>query len=69
MGTPDEMLALGLGEISESAVTVLEWAERGEGEIPPDHIDIHIAFDGEDRVLTIQPSGPSSKDAMKAWLA
>ena len=66
---PDEMTAMGLFELAKESVTILEWAERGEEEVPVDHVDILIEFDGDSRVLTIEAHGPRSRALTRKWLA
>ena len=50
LGGPDELADLGYEEIFDSeGVCVVEWAERAEGLLPAQRIDIHLAHAGGDR--------------------
>ena len=54
-----EALAIGLDELLlDDGVAVVEWAERIEPLLPPDHLRITLAvLDDARRQLTFQPSG------------
>ncbi len=50
---PRQVATLGLDEIFErDALTVIEWADKFPPLMPPDAIPIHIAMDGDERVVT-----------------
>lgn len=53
-----ELAELGLEELMESAITLIEWPERLEGDLPKDYISCHftIAPDGVGRMVTIHLS-------------
>jgi tRNA threonylcarbamoyladenosine biosynthesis protein TsaE len=59
---PEEALAAGLlDERGAEGVTVVEWADRLDGWLPPDRIDIELHLDPgrpEDRRLEWQAHGP-----------
>ncbi|HEX6655287.1 MAG TPA: tRNA (adenosine(37)-N6)-threonylcarbamoyltransferase complex ATPase subunit type 1 TsaE [Candidatus Limnocylindria bacterium] len=58
---PEEALAAGLlDERQASGVTVIEWADRLDGWLPEERLDIHLAaVPGNDRarVLALEPHG------------
>jgi len=50
LGGPDELADLGYEEVFDSeGVCVVEWAERAEGLLPAQRVDIHLAHGGGDR--------------------
>jgi len=49
LSDPDEAYEIGLDEALEDGAAIIEWPERLEGRLPPDRLDIEIAFDGEGR--------------------
>ena len=55
----DEFLALGPEEFFDSdALTLIEWADRVEGCLPKDRVEIHIEVTGgESRRFTVAPIG------------
>ena len=57
--SPDEAYELGLDEALEDGAAVIEWPQRLEGRLPPDRLDIEIAFDetGEGRRARLTPHG------------
>ena len=57
--SPDEAFELGLDEALEDGAAVIEWPQRLEGRLPPDRLDIEIAFDetGEGRRARLTPHG------------
>src|SRR5690606_13409925 len=59
LASPDEAFELGLDEALEEGAAVIEWPQRLEGRLPPDRLDIEIAFDetGEGRRARLTPHG------------
>ena len=57
--SPEEAFELGLDEALEDGAAVIEWPQRLEGRLPPDRLDIEIAFDetGEGRRARLTPHG------------
>ena len=57
--SPDEAFEHGLDEALEEGAAVIEWPQRLEGRLPPDRLDIEIAFDetGEGRRARLTPHG------------
>jgi hypothetical protein len=50
---------LDLADASLVGVQLVEWPERGEGLLPPDHLLVRIEHTGPDaRRLTLVPNGP-----------
>ncbi len=47
LGDADEAYELGLDEALDEGAAILEWPERLEGRLPPDRLDIEIAFEAE----------------------
>jgi tRNA threonylcarbamoyladenosine biosynthesis protein TsaE len=45
----DEAYEIGLEEALAEGAALIEWPERLEGRLPPDRLDIDLAFDGESR--------------------
>ena len=59
LASPGEAFELGLDEALEEGAAVIEWPQRLEGRLPPDRLDIEIAFDetGEGRRARLTPHG------------
>ena len=51
---PDDAYELGLMDAMEEAVVLIEWADRMGDLCPPDARSVHIAFDGEGRLATLE---------------
>jgi tRNA threonylcarbamoyl adenosine modification protein YjeE len=64
---PDELSELGLEEILERGVLLVEWPERAGAELPADRLDITLSFAparGEQaRILDVR-AGPSWRDRL-----
>lgn len=54
---PDEAYEIGLDEALEDGAAVIEWPERLEGALPPDRLDIILAFEGEARSARLAMHG------------
>ncbi|MEA2097247.1 MAG: tRNA (adenosine(37)-N6)-threonylcarbamoyltransferase complex ATPase subunit type 1 TsaE [Candidatus Cloacimonadota bacterium] len=50
----EEVLELGLYDLYEDAITIIEWPEIANGMLPENTIHIHFEFDGSDRKVTIK---------------
>jgi tRNA threonylcarbamoyladenosine biosynthesis protein TsaE len=48
---------LGLEEALEDGAVLIEWPQRLGGRLPPDRLDIEIAFDAEGRLARLTPHG------------
>ena len=59
LASPDEAYELGLDEALDEGAAIIEWPQRLEGRLPPDRLDIEIAFDetGEGRRARLTPHG------------
>lgn len=59
LASPDEVEELGLDEALAQGAAVIEWPQRLEGRLPPDRLDIEIAFDetGDGRRARLTPHG------------
>ena len=49
LASADEAYEIGLEEALAEGAALIEWPERLEGRLPPDRLDIDLAFDGESR--------------------
>ena len=56
---PEEAYELGLDEVLDEGVAVIEWPERLGGSLPPDRLDIEIAIpeDGRGREVRLRAHG------------
>ena len=54
---PEEAYEIGLDEALDEGAALIEWPERLEGHLPPDRLDVEIAFDGEGRLARLTPHG------------
>ena len=52
-----QVFDLGLEEIAEPGVLIVEWPERAWEELPPDHLLIRIIEAGAGRTLTLEARG------------
>jgi len=61
LDTAQELLDLGLEDLADDGVMVVEWGDAVAGLLPPEHLEIAIdlADDESTRTLTFTPSGPS----------
>ena len=50
----EEVLELGLHDLFEDAITIIEWPEIADEILPENTIHIYFEFVGEDRKVTIQ---------------
>jgi tRNA threonylcarbamoyladenosine biosynthesis protein TsaE len=57
LSDPDEAYEIGLDEALDEGAAVIEWPQRLEGRLPPDRLDIDIAFDGDGRVARLSGHG------------
>lgn len=55
--SPDEAWEIGLDEALDEGAAIIEWPQRLEGALPPDRLDIEIAFDGEGRRARLSAHG------------
>src|SRR5690606_26075189 len=57
--SPDEAYEIGLDEALEDGAAVVEWPQRLEGRLPPDRLDIELAFEetGEGRRVRLIAHG------------
>ncbi len=64
---PEEALALDLLGSTVDGVLAVEWPERGNGALPPEHVLVRIAVAGpEERELHIEPHGPRPAEVVRA---
>ena len=52
-----EVEELGLDEALDEGAALIEWPQRLGGRLPPDRLDIEIAFDAEGRLARLTPHG------------
>jgi len=57
LSNPDEAYEIGLSEALDDGAAVIEWPERLAGRLPPDRLDVGIAFDGAGRLARLTPHG------------
>lgn len=53
LGDPDELVELGLDELSHTGICLIEWPERAEGRLPKRAATLDFAQEGEGRRLTV----------------
>jgi tRNA threonylcarbamoyladenosine biosynthesis protein TsaE len=60
VASPEEIAGLGLEDLSQGdSVTIVEWADRAAGRLPPERLDLELRYSGEHaRELRIRPRGP-----------
>jgi tRNA threonylcarbamoyladenosine biosynthesis protein TsaE len=57
LASPDEAREIGLDEALDDGAVIIEWPQRLEGDLPPDRLDIDIAFEGEGRRARLTAHG------------
>lgn len=63
--SPEEVADLGLDEVAAEGVLVVEWAERGGGVLPPDHLWVRLEYGDDDRRrITLAARGPRYEDLL-----
>ena len=63
IGDGAELEFLGLDDV-DAALWLVEWPERGEGNLPPADLRIALAIEGEGRRCELQPGTPTGQ----SWL-
>jgi len=56
LAKPDDVLELGLLDMEDEIVSLIEWPDKMGSHLNPDALMVHIAFKGEGREVTL--SGP-----------
>lgn len=70
LGSPGELEWLGIRDLSgEDALLLIEWPERGEGELPPADLVIAIDYRDRGRELRLQPVTSQGKRLVAACLS
>lgn len=62
---------LGIGELLENGVTVIEWGDTIAGALPPDYLELRFTLgDGDDdRAVSLRSVGPSWSARLRALAA
>ncbi|HOB61172.1 MAG TPA: tRNA (adenosine(37)-N6)-threonylcarbamoyltransferase complex ATPase subunit type 1 TsaE [Candidatus Competibacteraceae bacterium] len=69
LADPEELEFLGLREqLDGAAVLLIEWPERGQGQLPAADLEIALRYDGEGRVCRMKAGSPTGQ-ALLARLA
>lgn len=68
LGEPDELDMLGLAEISEGAVLLVEWPERDTGHRLRFDLTLHLLHHESGRGLVIEPHTPLGEEVARAAL-
>ena len=65
---PDDLFALGFDDLcAEPAATLCEWAERAQGALPPDRLEIALSLAGpRSRNAFLRALGPRSEQLLAA---
>lgn len=65
LDSPEQLEDLGYEDyFYGEGVSLVEWAEKAEGLLPPDHLEIRITGEADERTLEIRATGPHSLDAL-----
>ncbi|MGH9211033.1 MAG: tRNA (adenosine(37)-N6)-threonylcarbamoyltransferase complex ATPase subunit type 1 TsaE [Acidimicrobiales bacterium] len=69
-----EVIDLGIGELLDEGVVVIEWGDAVAAALPPDYLEIGLRFgsDPDERIVTLRPLGPrwaARADALAAAVA
>jgi tRNA threonylcarbamoyl adenosine modification protein YjeE len=55
--TPDDVLELGLEDAFATGVSLIEWPDRAEGILPPNHLEIFIKYGASNNQRTVNING------------
>ena len=70
LSDPEELAYLGLRDLLlEQAMLLVEWPERGQGELPPADLIVRIAYCGPDRELEPLARSPAGRALLEALAA
>ena len=66
---PDELVDIDLWGVLESGgVSVIEWGDRFDDALPPDHLSVAISIlDADTREFDLRASGPRSEELARQW--
>ncbi|CAH9049646.1 tRNA threonylcarbamoyladenosine biosynthesis protein TsaE [Pseudoalteromonas holothuriae] len=54
LGDPEELEYMGIRDyFSTNAICIIEWPEKGHGFIPNSDLDVDMAYDGQQRIITL----------------
>ncbi|BBN80616.1 tRNA (adenosine(37)-N6)-threonylcarbamoyltransferase complex ATPase subunit type 1 TsaE [Pseudoalteromonas sp. A25] len=54
LGDPEELEYMGIRDyFSPDAICIIEWPQKGEGFIPTPDLNVEMAYDGEQRTITV----------------
>ena len=60
--SPEEWDTLGMEDMAQGAIAVVEWADRAPGKLPEERLDVNLEYAGQDaRSVRIEPQGPRWK--------
>jgi tRNA threonylcarbamoyladenosine biosynthesis protein TsaE len=62
---PEELLCLGIDDLSDAPLWVVEWPDRGAGFMPEADLMLHLAYEGEGRLATLHTTNSSLKPHLK----
>jgi tRNA threonylcarbamoyl adenosine modification protein YjeE len=58
LDTPEEWETLGIEDLADGAIVVVEWADRVPGRLPEERLDLTLEYAGADaRAIRIEPRG------------
>ncbi|TNE86749.1 MAG: tRNA (adenosine(37)-N6)-threonylcarbamoyltransferase complex ATPase subunit type 1 TsaE [Deltaproteobacteria bacterium] len=66
LGSEDELEELGLDELFDEGLLLVEWAHRFPDALPADHAVVVIEEDGEGRIVHVDGHGPRSRALVEA---
>ena len=62
----EELVHLGVLEVFEYGLVAVEWADRILDLLPPDRIEVHLAFQNQGRKISLLGTGPRSGQIVQA---
>ena len=65
LADPEELEYLGIRDLPEAAVLLVEWPEHGVGLLPPADLEINIIHQGDGRLLQLSPMSPVGDEIMQ----
>ena len=65
LAEPEELAELGLDEVVEGAISLIEWPERLGPLLPARHLSVVLAQEGHGRRMDVTATGPGWDDMMR----
>ena len=62
LGDPEELEYLGIRDYFDgTSLALVEWPQQGSGILPSPSLEVHLDYQGEGRLVTLQPVSPAAE--------